>query len=62
MAAGFIPPIEPPPPPAVVTRRDRESLRHLLADLSALTRDSFASAWRGAPGEIAWGRFVDTSA
>ncbi|NMC49052.1 MAG: hypothetical protein GYA47_06455 [Desulfovibrio sp.] len=60
MAKGPIPPLEPAPPPAVVTRRGRESLRDLLADLRALTRDSFAAAWRGAPGEIAWGRFVDT--
>lgn len=60
MAEGPIPPLEPASPPAVVARRGRGSPQDLLADLRALTRDSFAAAWRGAPGEIAWGRFVDT--
>ncbi len=62
MAGGPVPPREPTFPPVVVTQRGRERLRDLLADLRTLTRAPFAAAWRGAPGEIAWGRFVDIQA
>ncbi|QLA17842.1 hypothetical protein [Desulfolutivibrio sulfoxidireducens] len=48
--------------PADPAGRPRPGQKDVLADARALARVSFASAWRGAPGEIAWGRFVDARA
>ncbi len=51
----------PAPTPADAPRTPRQGLRDVPADPRAHDRDFFASARRGAPGEIAWGRFVDVS-